>query len=281
MVTTEGFVTLLESSHRNRNREFPARQSTERFLDELLSLLFPHFASDRYYCSRDEIRIELKRLERRLTQLIAPLERQMSGKTADITSYFLTRLPEVYEMLSEDAEAIYNGDPAAESVDEVIAAYPGFYAIAAYRVAHCFYQARVPVFPRILTEYAHLRTGVDIHPGARIGRAFFIDHATGIVIGETTEIGDHVKLYQGVTLGALSVSKEMQRIKRHPTIGDRVIIYSNATILGGETVIGHDSVVGGNAWITSTIDPFSVVYNRAEVHVRDARPSNYEVVFHI
>ncbi|MCG8481083.1 MAG: serine acetyltransferase [Spirochaetales bacterium] len=281
MKTIAALIDDLEESHRNRSRGLPSRQGTERFLDELLALLFPHFAYDERYGSSEEIAAALIRIERRLKHLLAPLEDRMEVTSEEGARAFLDHLPAVYELLREDAEAIYNGDPAAESVDEVVAAYPGFFAIAAYRVAHCFYRSGVPVFPRIITEYAHLRTGVDIHPGAEIGRAFFIDHATGIVIGETTTIGDHVKIYQGVTLGALSVSKEMHSTKRHPTIQDRVIVYSNATILGGDTVVGHDSIIGGNAWVTSSIEAYSVVYNRAEVHVRNTRSSDHEIVFHI
>ena len=172
-------------------------------------------------------------------------------------------------MLWLDAEAILKGDPAAESVDEVVSAYPGFAAIAIYRIAHEFYELSVPIFPRILSEVAHQRTGIDIHPGATIGQSFFIDHGTGIVVGETTVIGEHVKLYQGVTLGALSVDKSLSSSKRHPTIEDNVVIYSNATILGGGTIIGHDSVIGGNVWLTQSVPPFSVVFNKSEVKVRN------------
>ncbi len=271
----------LQESHRNPSRGLPSRRGTAQFLDELLALLFPHFAYDERYGSSEEIAAAFIRIERRLHHLLAPLEDRMELTSEEGARAFLDHLPAVYTLLQEDAAAIYNGDPAAESVDEVVAAYPGFFAIAAYRVAHCFYRSGVPVFPRIITEYAHLRTGVDIHPGAEIGRAFFIDHATGIVIGETTRIGNHVKIYQGVTLGALSVSKEMHSTKRHPTIEDRVIVYSNATILGGDTVVGHDSVIGGNSWVTSSIEPYSVVYNRAEVRVRNTRSSDHEIMFHI
>ena len=262
------FASDIEECHGNDARALPSRPGTERFFDALLALLFPHFAGPNRLGTNEEVVASLIHLERTLSELLRPLAVQLPAAVEAVAEQFIDRLPEVYGLLREDAEAIAAGDPAAESVDEVIAAYPGFYAIAAYRVANCFYRAGVPVFPRLLTEYAHRRTGVDIHPGATIGHSFFIDHATGIVIGETTCIGNHVKLYQGVTLGALSVSKDMQRAKRHPTIEDRVIIYSNATILGGGTVIGRDSVIGGNAWITASIPPNSMVYNRAEVHVR-------------
>ncbi len=166
----------------------------------------------------------------------------------------------VHELLLKDADAILHGDPAAVSATEVIRTYPGFYAIAVYRLAHEFYQLDVPLVPRILTEHAHSRTGIDIHPGASIGERFCIDHGTGVVIGETVVIGDEVKIYQGVTLGALSVRKELAQTKRHPTLQDRVVVYSGATILGGQTVIGHDSIIGGNVWLTKSVPPFSKVY---------------------
>ncbi|MEX2442451.1 MAG: serine O-acetyltransferase EpsC [Alkalispirochaeta sp.] len=267
------FASILNEVQQRDGRELPSRPGTERFLDELLSLLFPHFTESERYGSVEEVTAAVVAAERHLARLLAPLEPRMKWGSRDVATTFIDDLPAVYEMLREDATAIHEGDPAAESIDEVIAAYPGFYAIAAYRIGHCFYKLGVPVFPRIITEYAHRRTGVDIHPGAHIGRSFFIDHATGIVIGETTEIGHNVKLYQGVTLGALSVAKDMRSTKRHPTIEDRVIIYANATILGGKTVVGHDSIIGGNAWITSSIAPYSTVYNRAEVKVRSARDS--------
>ena len=151
-------------------------------------------------------------------------------------------------------------------------AYPGFYATAVYRLSHLLWKEGVKILPRVFTEYAHSKTGIDIHPGAVIGEAFSIDHGTGIVIGETTIIGNHVKLYQGVTLGALNVTKEDALNKRHPTIEDNVTIYSSATILGGDTIIGHDSIVGGNVWLTYSVQPYSVVYHKSEIKVRDKNP---------
>jgi serine O-acetyltransferase len=164
---------------------------------------------------------------------------------------------------------MYEGDPAAQSVDEVIGTYPGLLAVSIHRIAHEFYLLGLPVFPRMLSEIAHQRTGIDIHPGASIGKSFCIDHGTGIVIGETARLGDHVKLYQGVTLGALSVDKSLASSKRHPTIEDHVVIYANATILGGETMIGHHSVIGGNVFITESVAPHSVVYHKAQVSLRN------------
>ncbi|PZP42351.1 MAG: serine acetyltransferase, partial [Pseudopedobacter saltans] len=164
-----------------------------------------------------------------------------------------------------DADALLEGDPAAKSLKEVVRTYPGFLATAIYRLAHHLHELEVPLIPRILTEYAHSVTGIDIHPGATIGDYLSIDHGTGVVIGETTIIGKHVKLYQGVTLGALSVDKILANTKRHPTIEDHVIIYSNATILGGETVIGHHTVIGGNVWITASIAPHMTIYHQANI----------------
>jgi serine O-acetyltransferase len=177
---------------------------------------------------------------------------------------FLERLPELRRVLALDVEAAYVGDPACKSLDEVIFCYPGLEAITVYRLAHLLHGLGVPLVPRMMTEWAHSRTGIDIHPGATIGQYFFMDHGTGIVIGETSEIGQWVKLYQGVTLGALSFAKDaagniVRGTKRHPTIEDRVVIYANATILGGQTVIGHDSVIGSSVWLTHSVEPNTTV----------------------
>lgn len=183
-----------------------------------------------------------------------------------IVAQFLEALPEVRELLTLDIQAAYDGDPAARYHEEILLSYPGFEAVMIYRLAHVLYTLHVPVVPRIMTEYAHQRTGIDIHPGAAIGRRFFIDHGTGVVIGETCVIGDNVKMYQGVTLGARSFDLDehgnpVKGIKRHPDIEDDVIIYSGATILGGDTRIGRGSVIGGNVWLTHSVPPYSKVYN--------------------
>jgi serine O-acetyltransferase len=170
-----------------------------------------------------------------------------------------------------DAEAITRFDPAASCVEEIILCYPGFFCISVYRLAHILYGLGVPVLPRVMSEYAHEKTGIDIHPGAEIDSPFFIDHGTGIVIGETTRIGKEVKLYQGVTLGAITVEKALANTKRHPTIEDHVIIYAGSTILGGSTVIGHHTVVGGNTWITESIQPHSLVYRNHRVEIRERK----------
>ncbi len=181
---------------------------------------------------------------------------------------YVASLPKILESLNLDAEAIVDCDPASMSIEEVYMAYPGFYAIAIYRLAHELYKEGLPLIPRLMTEYAHSKTGVDINPGAHIGKSFFIDHATGVVIGESTIIKDNVKIYQGVTLGALYVAKELQKTKRHPTIEDNVTIYASATILGGDTVIGANSVIGGNAWITSSVPPNSTVFHTPEIKIK-------------
>ncbi len=181
---------------------------------------------------------------------------------------YVAKLPTILERLNLDAEATVNCDPASLSIEEVYMAYPGFYAIAIYRLAHELYQIGFPLVPRLMTEYAHRQTGVDINPGAVIGNSFHIDHGTGVVIGETAIIKDHVKIYQGVTLGGLFVAKNLKRTKRHPTIEDNVTIYANATILGGETVIGENSVIGGNAWLTDSVPANSTVFHTPEIKIK-------------
>jgi serine O-acetyltransferase len=214
-------------------------------------------------------------LHDRLTQQIArafrhdckarDLETDFEAKAQHIAIQLLETLPELRNLLADDVQAAYDGDPAAKGLDEIIFCYPGVAAVSVFRIAHELYRLGVPLIPRMMTEYAHGKTGIDIHPGATIGRRFFIDHGTGVVIGETTEIGEGVKIYQGVTLGALSFARDeetgqlVRGHKRHPTIEDDVVIYANATILGGKTVIGHHAVIGSSAWITRSIDPYTRV----------------------
>lgn len=237
------------------------------YLNGLIDFLFPHFSS-KVYLTAEDVTSKLQLLKRDLIQLIKLLNGQSPKNAEEVAENYIQKIPDIHKMLWDDADFIYKGDPASESIDEVILAYPGFRAIMIYRIAHELYNLKVPIIPRILTEHAHEKTGIDIHSGADIGSPFFIDHGTGIVIGETTVIGKNVKLYQGVTLGALSVDKILAQTKRHPTIEDDVIIYSQAVILGGRTVIGKGSVIGGNAWITQSIEPNSIVYNKSEVRVR-------------
>ncbi|MBP7532969.1 MAG: serine acetyltransferase [Chitinophagales bacterium] len=222
----------------------------------------------------------LARLEVQLHELLLPLQSQLLSKIDDIVQHYFATLPIIYQTLKLDAQTILQFDPAAASMQEVVSAYPGFRAIAVYRLTHQLVGMGVPTLPRLLSEYAHSQTGIDIHPGATIGSAFFIDHGTGVVIGETTHIGNNVKIYQGVTLGALNVQKDLAQTKRHPTIEDNVIIYSGSTILGGNTVIGHSSIIGGNTWITETVPPYSLVYHKAEVRIRNKQvPYTHEIDF--
>lgn len=258
----------------------PDKEEVQNFANEFLEILFPHYGNRIYY-SPKEIEDELHILRTHLVHLLRPMQSSITMRVEEIAEVFCGRSAEIHEKLMMDAEAISKGDPAAENRDEVIVAYPGFFAIAIYRIAHEFYKFQVPLFPRILTEYAHRQTGIDIHPGAQIGSSFCIDHGTGIVIGETTIIGDNVKIYQGVTLGALSVSKTMAKSKRHPTIEHDTVIYSGATILGGETVVGHHSVIGGNVWLTESIPPFSIVYHKSQIRVRSSKPEEEPINFQI
>ena len=191
-----------------------------------------------------------------------------------VTLRFLRRVPAIRALLSKDVLAAFQGDPAANSVEEVIFSYPSIEAITVHRIAYELYQEGVPMLPRIMAEHAHASSGIDIHPGARIGESFFIDHGTGVVIGETTTIGNNVKIYQGVTLGALYVSRQLVKKKRHPAIGHNVVIYAGATILGGDTVVGDDTTIGGNVWLTESVPAGSVVFHKSEISVRSQSQSS-------
>jgi serine O-acetyltransferase len=193
---------------------------------------------------------------------------EKAGKCGKIWEEYLQKLPEILEYLKLDAKAHNDNDPASKSLQEVYLSYPGFYAIAIHRLSHELYKVNFPLVPRLMAEYAHRLTGVDINPGAEIGKSFFIDHATGVVIGETAIIKDNVKIYQGVTLGALSVSKKLQNVKRHPTVESNVTIYANATILGGETVIGANSIIGGNVWLTASVPKNSRVSHTPDIKIK-------------
>lgn len=243
--------------------QLPKRTLAYSWTDELLDYLFPA-----QYSAEKEVQAE-EALKRTLKDLLQPVVKKLNTTPEAITAAFFKKLDKVYEALLQDAKFFLASDPAAESIEEVIIAYPGFYAISIYRIANELYKLKVPILPRLITEYAHTKTGIDIHPGATIGVPFFIDHGTGVVIGQTTIIGNNVKVYQGVTLGALAVRKEESGAKRHPTIENNVIIYAGSCILGGKTVVGHDSVIGGNVWLTESIQPYSIVYHTDEVKVRD------------
>ncbi|HEX4933154.1 MAG TPA: serine O-acetyltransferase EpsC [Gemmatimonadaceae bacterium] len=279
------FIERLAEARQQHCYPVELRTLARAFGSRALALLFPHFVPEAGGDPTvDAVEAEAAALGVSLQRLLASLSR-CGAEVPDnrVIQQYLDSLPELYAVLRTDADAIFHGDPAARSLDEVILTYPGFYAIAIFRLAHALHALDVPIIPRLMTEHAHTMTGVDIHPGATIGRSFFIDHGTGVVIGETTVIGNDVKLYQGVTLGALSIPRRDDQKKRHPTLEDNVVVYSNATILGGKTVIGHDSVIGGNAFLTHTVPPFSMVTHETEVRPRGKRPgaNGEDVDFHI
>jgi serine O-acetyltransferase len=260
----QAFLSKLHQAHQECP-DCPSPASVTQFFDELLGTLFPDFAK-KPFSSAAELELHLQELQLQLSQLLFKCPTAPLANKEALAAEFFNQLPQLHTRLSQDVTAMYEGDPAARNAREVVRTYPGFYAIAAYRVAHALHTLGVQVLPRIITEYAHSKTGVDIHPAAKIGDFFCIDHGTGIVIGETTEIGNYVKMYQGVTLGALSVNKEDASKKRHPTIEDYVVLYAGATILGGETRIGHHSIVGGNVWVTKSLAPFTKVYYQAKMY---------------
>ena len=270
------FYKSIVNFKKQQGCSLPDAARARRFVRKLFEVLF--ICKSEADNNEFEIQSQLKKLERQLQLLLYPvLHNEEYGNKQ--TTIFFENIPALYQKLLLDATALYEADPAAKNIEEVLVAYPGFFAIATFRIAHQLHQQKIPLLPRIISEYAHSKTGIDIHPAATIGESFAIDHGTGIVIGETAVIGKKVKIFQGVTLGALSVQKEKASEKRHPTIEDNVVIYSGATILGGATVVGHDSVIGGNVWLTKAVQPFSIVYYQAEVTVQDKKtflePYNY------
>ena len=258
-----GFIARTAAAREAYALPVQAAQKAEELAHAALALLFPHFAPSRC-ASPAEVRGELDRLQVILDAFLVA-QGMPAGPAGKVGEQFIAALPALREAMERDAQATCEADPAAHSVDEVILAYPGFRALACHRIAHTLAAGGAVLLPRLISEFAHRETGIDIHPGARIGRSLAIDHGTGIVIGETSVIGDRVRLYQGVTLGALSVRKDLARQKRHPTIEDDVVIYANATILGGDTVIGAGSVIGGNVWLTHSVPPGSVVTHGATI----------------
>ncbi|UOQ67198.1 serine O-acetyltransferase [Hymenobacter volaticus] len=271
------FVRALARAHQQVATPLPGPAFCQ-LAELLLELLFPERASQPLL-RPDAIAATLSQFQTDLASLLARVS--MPDTPAAVAAAFMAGLPSLREQLLRDAAAVLAADPAAQGIEEVIATYPGFYATAMHRVAHALHLLHVPRVPRLISEHAHQLTGVDIHPGARIGSSFCIDHGTGIVIGETTVIGAHVKIYQGVTLGALSVSKELQGIKRHPTIEDNVVLYAGATILGGNTVIGRYSIIGGNVWLTESVPSHSRVYHRAQIHVTRSEDPTADLTFSI
>ena len=248
----------------------PSNEEIALWALKLIGLLYPEQAQ-LPFATIDELKEAFAALKQELITIMEATGACFNCDNNKRAETFFNQLPELYRMLNTDVKAIFNGDPAAKSEFEVVRTYPGFYAISFYRIAHALLQINVPLLPRILTEYAHSKTGIDIHPAASIGEHLHIDHGTGTVIGETCTIGNHVKLYQGVTLGAMSVDKSMADIKRHPTVEDGVVIYSGATILGGDTVIGRNSIIGGNVWLTKSVPPGSVVYHKPNIEVIEGK----------
>lgn len=273
--------------------EHPSKENITEILNKLRKIIFPGYFKNkeyRVYTARNNISMPVEdvifnlirqiKLVLKYSEKYADLSRDDAERTAEeLTFAFMEKIPTIREYIDTDVQAAFDGDPAAYNIDEIIFSYPGLYAILVNRIAHELYLLEVPLIPRIMTEHAHSVTGIDIHPGASIGKYFFIDHGTGIVIGETTVIGDHVKIYQGVTLGALSTKggQELKNSKRHPTILDNVTIYSGASILGGETVVGKNAVVGGNAFITSSIpDGAKVTVKNQQLKYNYASPNQIE-----
>ncbi len=266
--------------NRSHTEDFPNRQNVVSILSDIQTIVFPGFktaedidSANIRYITGQKVNNIIANLTREIQKaLIYAKARTCSEdevvniaeshcfKLAEKTAIALIEeIPEIRRKIQLDVKAAFSGDPAAKSDEEVVISYPGLEAILVYRIAHFLYENGVPVIPRIMTEHVHGKTGIDIHPGAKIGESFFIDHGTGVVVGETCIIGNNVKIYQGVTLGALSVKKNLQNKKRHPTIEDDVTIYANATILGGETIIGRGSTIGGNTWITEPVPANSVI----------------------
>ncbi len=264
MNNLERLSKIIYNAKKDTLAVIPDRSRAEEFTEQLLNVLFGQG------CSRDEEDISrcLEEQRRQLSRLLRVCCGTDQKGAELLAERFFERLLQLYPLLLDDAAFLERSDPAARSTEEVIITYPGFYAIAAHRVAHELCLMQVPYLPRLVSEHAHSKTGIDINPGASIGSPFAIDHGTGIVIGETCRIGQFVRIYQGVTLGALAVKKTGSQDQRHPTIEDHVILYAGCTILGGQTVIGHHSVVGGNVWLTASVAPYTMVYNTSQTRIR-------------
>ncbi|OCA72166.1 serine acetyltransferase [Chryseobacterium artocarpi] len=257
-------IARIHQTKQNNIHGFFDKIKTKKWVKDLYEVLFLPQNDN----SEEQLKSRFEDLQKTLLDLITIITADKENAETHVKQFFET-LPELYDKLVLDAKSILEFDPAADSLEEVYLAYPGFFATYVYRISHQLWRQEVKILPRVISEYAHSKTGIDIHPGAVIGESFFIDHGTGIVIGETTIIGNHVKIYQGVTLGALNVSKEKANQKRHPNIEDHVIIYSGATILGGNTTIGRESIIGGNVWITQDVPPNSLVYHKSEIKIKD------------
>lgn len=241
------------------------KKEMQDVVERLYCLMYPISSQ----INMESIHIELCSIADILLRTIANLT--SDGEANCVVEKFFEGLPEMQRRLTKDANSYLVNDPAAKSLEEVILTYPGFFALSVHRIAHKFHELGVPLIPRLFSEYAHSKVGIDIHPGAKIGKNLFLDHGTGIVIGETTLVGNNVKIYQGVTLGALYLEKALSSVKRHPTVEDNVVIYAGATILGGDTVIGRHSTIGGGAWVTKSVIPYSLVYNKVDVKIKTVK----------
>lgn len=247
----------------------PSKDEVIRFTEQLIYYLFPVTGNRESFLQNHGA--EQQWLITQLKNLIATVSNGDGAAKSNYAETYFSQLEEIKNLLLKDAELILAFDPAASSIEEVILSYPGFLAITVHRFSHPLYKQNIPIIPRIMSEWAHSKTGIDINPGAQIGCPFFIDHGTGVVIGETAIIGNNVKIYQGVTLGAIAVRKEDAEIKRHPTIEDNTVLYAGSTILGGNTVIGHDSIIGGNTWLTQSVPPYSVVYHKNQMVITNRK----------
>lgn len=252
-------IEAIEQQKKHPNLKFSLKKQAEEFTEQLFLTLFD---------AEKPVSQNLNALEKSFEILVDLACWETQKPCTKVWNTFVAQLSEILKKLTLDAKAILASDPSSNSLEEIYLCYPGFYAVAIYRFAHEFYKVGFPLVPRMMTEHAHSKTGVDIHPGAQIGTSFFIDHATGIVIGETAIIKSHVKIYQGVTLGALYVEKTLKNTKRHPTVNDHVTIYANATILGGNTIIGAHSIIGGNVWLTASVPENSIVNHRPEIKIQ-------------
>ncbi|WP_213279541.1 serine O-acetyltransferase EpsC [Chryseobacterium indologenes] len=264
MAISDQLTQRIHQTKQNSNHGFFDKIKTKRWVKDLYETLFLPQNDN----TEDQLKRSFEALRETLSEQINTVTGDQDSTDKQVNQFFES-LPDLYDQLVLDAKSIVEFDPAADSLEEVYLAYPGFFATYVYRISHQLWSQKVKIVPRVISEYAHSKTGIDIHPGATIGKSFFIDHGTGIVIGETTVIGNNVKIYQGVTLGALNVSKEKAHQKRHPNIEDDVIIYSGATILGGETTIGRESIIGGNVWITQDVPANSLVYHKSEIKIKD------------
>lgn len=264
MAISDQLTQRIHQTKQNSNHGFFDKIKTKRWVKDLYETLFLPQNDN----TEDQLKRNFETLRETLSEQINTVTGDQDSTEKQVNQFFES-LPDLYDQLVLDAKSIVEFDPAADSLEEVYLAYPGFFATYVYRISHQLWSQKVKIVPRVISEYAHSKTGIDIHPGATIGKSFFIDHGTGIVIGETTVIGNNVKIYQGVTLGALNVSKEKAHQKRHPNIEDDVIIYSGATILGGETTIGRESIIGGNVWITQDVPANSLVYHKSEIKIKD------------